>query len=165
MLLWVIRHADAVRSTKLDDDARPLSALGMTQARRLARYFHTRLQPTAIWSSPLVRARQTAETIAEAVPSATLRIVEALAPGSSVREIIHEVDAAPPSACVLVGHEPTMSALVSRLLSGDDSTHVRFAPSTTVLLEAETAIRAGECRLLECLSPDLLETLFPTQAP
>ncbi len=149
MLLWVIRHADAVRSTKVDDDARPLSALGMTQARRLARYFQTRPLPIALWSSPLVRARQTAEAIAEAVPSTTLRIVETLAPGSSVRDIIHEVHAASSSPCVLVGHEPTMSALVSRLLSGDDSAHVRFAPSTTVLLEAETAVRAGECRLLE----------------
>jgi phosphohistidine phosphatase len=159
MRLWVIRHADAVRSPLLEDDELPLTDLGRNQAARLARYLHRRATPGLLWSSPLLRARQTAEPIEQAFPSVSLHIVEALAPGNGSRAIIDELRNGAAGECILIGHEPLTSRLVSRLVSGDDALRVRFSPATLVLVETPDPLGIGSGLLLECVPPELLETL------
>ena len=63
MLVYLIRHAHALDGA--DDVARPLSQRGREQVRALARLLgaHDIFQPAAIWHSPLVRARETAELL------------------------------------------------------------------------------------------------------
>ena len=159
MRLWVIRHAAAVRSSLLEDDERPLSDLGREQAGRLARYLRRRAAPDLLWSSPLLRARQTAEPIQAAFPSIPFHLVDALAPGNGTRQIIDELRNGAAGECILIGHEPLTSHLVSLLVSGDDALRVRFAPATVALVETPDPIRIGSALLLECAPPELLATL------
>lgn len=159
MRVWVIRHAEAVRSSAMDDDERPLSDLGREQAGRVARYLHRRAAPDLLWSSPLLRARQTAEPIQAAFPSIPFHLVDALALGNGSRQIIDHLLKEAAGECILVGHEPLTSHLVSRLVSGDDALRVRFAPGTVALVETPDPVRIGYALLLECAPPELLATL------
>jgi len=64
--VWLIRHADAyVGLESLNEGVLdpPLSSVGLDQAARLARRLSD-IPLGAVWSSPLLRARQTAEAIA-----------------------------------------------------------------------------------------------------
>ncbi len=68
--LYLIRHArqlsaDAPDDQLLPDDQDGLTARGLDQARRLANYVEARIKPDALYASPLLRARQTAQAITD----------------------------------------------------------------------------------------------------
>jgi broad specificity phosphatase PhoE len=62
---WLVRHADCYQNITDATDP-PLSALGRDQARRLAARVR-RAQPAAVYSSPLLRAIETARAISDDV--------------------------------------------------------------------------------------------------
>lgn len=118
----LIRHAEAVDETlALRDPHRHLTARGREQARTLGlRLAALAIAPTAIWTSPLVRALQTAELVALGMGTAALvEVVPALAPDGSQHEVAGAVRALAANTCVmLVGHEPSMSAIGGLLVGG-----------------------------------------------
>src|SRR3954469_3978509 len=64
MLLYILRHADAETEAPTDDE-RPLSRKGFEQADRVARFCRkNEIRPALVLTSPLPRARQTAEPVA-----------------------------------------------------------------------------------------------------
>src|SRR5919205_2931793 len=66
--LFMLRHADAgdPEAWTGDDAERPLSPKGEAQAERLATFLHgVRFAADAVISSPKVRARRTAEIVAD----------------------------------------------------------------------------------------------------
>ena len=120
MQVFLIRHADAVDETlELRDPARHLTALGRAQARALGERmrWHDCI-PTHVWTSPLVRALQTAELVTATLHSeALIEVVPALAPDGSPRDVVAAVQALPAEAGVmLVGHEPAISAIGALLV-------------------------------------------------
>jgi len=64
-VIWLVRHGDCYEGMAEGSDP-PLSALGRTQAARLAQRVK-RVGATAVYSSPLRRAVQTARTIGDDV--------------------------------------------------------------------------------------------------
>ena len=95
-----------------------------SDGRRQARGIGDRLRwhdcaPTHIWSSPLVRAVQTAELVAAGLASEIpVETMPALAPDENPRGVIAALAALPADATViLIGHEPGLSA-VGALLVG-----------------------------------------------
>jgi len=120
--LFLVRHADAVDETLwLRDPHRHLTPHGRRQARELGdrMRWHDCL-PTHIWTSPLVRAVQTAELVAGGLHSeAAVEVRPALAPEGSPREVVVAIRAlAAGSAVLVVGHEPSLSA-IGALVIGD----------------------------------------------
>jgi phosphohistidine phosphatase len=119
--VFLVRHAEAVEETlSLRDPYRHLTSQGRQQARALG----DRLRwhdciPTRIWSSPLVRAVQTAELVATGLNcEADVEIVVDLAPDGNAREVQAALRALPAGAAVmLVGHEPSMSAIGSLVVA------------------------------------------------
>jgi len=125
--VFLIRHAEAVDETlELRDPLRHLTAHGRMQARSLGDRlrWHDCL-PTHIWTSPLVRAVQTAELVAIGLESKiAVEVAPALAPGESERAVEAALHALPAEACiVLIGHEPGMSGIGAVLVGAAD-----FAP-------------------------------------
>jgi phosphohistidine phosphatase len=118
MLVFLVRHAHAEKGEP--DAVRPLSQRGRDEASALARQLaghHSR--PGLILTSPLVRARQTAEAIADQI-GVELRVDERLAPGATlllVREAIQDADGDGPIA--VVGHQPDLSEVAFEL-TGED---------------------------------------------
>lgn len=123
----MIRHAEAIDETlELRDVMRHLTAAGRTQATSLGdRLRWHDCTPTHIWTSPLVRAVQTAELVATGLASTIpVEVMPALAPGESARSVLAALQALAADACVLlVGHEPGISGIGSLLVGAAD-----FAP-------------------------------------
>jgi phosphohistidine phosphatase len=122
--VFLIRHAEAIDETlELRDPARHLTGAGRTQAASLGdRLRWHDCAPTHIWTSPLVRAVQTAELVATGLASTiAIEVIPALAPGESERSVVAAVQALRPDACVLlVGHEPGLSGIGELLLGVAD---------------------------------------------
>ena len=118
MLVFLVRHAHAEKGEP--DASRQLSQRGRDEASALARQLAGHdSRPGLVLTSPLVRARQTAEAIADEV-GAELRVDERLAPGATlllVREAIQEVDGDGPFA--VVGHQPDLSEVAFELTGQD----------------------------------------------
>src|SRR4051812_521069 len=125
MNVFILRHGLAVEpgSAGFAKDAdRPLTAKGERKLWKIGEAIEE-LEICFDWvlSSPYVRARQTAEIIAEALGvSKKLEFCEALTPPGSPAKLIETVDAKPPPPknVLLVGHEPYLSELISLLISG-----------------------------------------------
>jgi phosphohistidine phosphatase len=121
MEIYFLRHAEAMKSVGSNDAERPLSEAGVAQMEKEASSIaRLGLRPDLVISSPLVRARQTAEIVAR-----TLRLREAtrvddrLAPGFGPEElalILREHGTC--AALMLVGHEPDFSRTISACTGG-----------------------------------------------
>ena len=102
------------------DPHRHLTPTGRRQAKGIGdRLRWHDCTPTHIWSSPLVRAIQTAELVAAGLASEIpVETMPALAPDESPRSVIAALAQLPAEASIiLVGHEPGLSA-VGALLVG-----------------------------------------------
>src|SRR6185295_8830924 len=77
-----------------------------------------------ILSSPYVRARETAEIVADSFKAQELlELTETLIPGGDCNELISSLlrKRPVPDSVLLVGHEPSLSELISFLVSGGRS--------------------------------------------
>ncbi len=116
MLLFLVRHAHSDPGEP--DDLRPLSTRGREEARALAEQLAAHATPPRlVLSSPLLRAKETAEVIADAV-SAQLRIEERLAPGTTV-EGLSDAVAGADDAVAAVCHQPDCSEIALELTGND----------------------------------------------
>jgi phosphohistidine phosphatase len=150
---YFLRHGIAVEPDewKGRDFDRPLTREGIERMEREARAIAgLSLELDAIVTSPLLRARQTAEIVRSQLK---LRgeIIEdrRLAGGFDARrlsEILAEHDRA--QAIMLVGHEPTMSAAIGRSI-GDASIELKKAALAGVAFSGASATRGT----LICLIP------------
>jgi phosphohistidine phosphatase len=109
--LFVVRHAEAAPGEP--DELRPLTAAGRDTARALGERLAP-AQPEAVLSSPLLRARETAEQIARAAGVATAPD-ERLAPGASADTVREALADRSGSTIVVVGHQPDCSEIVLEL--------------------------------------------------
>ena len=130
--LYLIRHAIAEeRGEKWpDDNKRPLTEEGIARMRKAARGL-ARVGVTldAVLTSPLVRARQTAEIVAAASDSKPPLVnVESLTPDGGYAAIVADLEKHARKAVriALVGHEPLMGELAGRIAPD------RIAPSDRV---------------------------------
>jgi phosphohistidine phosphatase len=124
MQVYLIRHAQAEDGA--DDAARPLSAKGRKQIREMAAFLKRSdlFQPGEVWHSPLVRARETAELLVKRLAlSARLVEVAGLEPEGDPAILARRLAGLNRSVAV-VGHEPHLSALATRLLAGRAQTPV-----------------------------------------
>lgn len=120
MKLYLVRHGEAVeKSEMISEPHRYLTSHGRDCFRITARTVAKEVvAPDCILTSPLVRAVQTAEILAETLAfTGPLRVAEELAPGFDRRGLDLLLDRCfPASELVLVGHEPDMGFLVASLL-------------------------------------------------
>ena len=123
MKLFFLRHGLAGDRSewKGNDATRPLTDNGVEKMQRTAATLaQLDLELDAIITSPLVRARQTAEIVAQQLGLDSKLVEDArLAPGFDVKQL-HAVllDHPDANALMFVGHEPDFSATISALVGG-----------------------------------------------
>jgi phosphohistidine phosphatase len=116
MLVFLIRHAHAEKGDP--DQLRPLSERGRDEARAVARQLAEHEAPPAlVLTSPLLRARQTAEPIAQQT-GAELRVDDRLAPGATPDALLATLDDEQGPVAV-VGHQPDFSEIAFALTGSD----------------------------------------------
>jgi len=123
MEIYFLRHGDAGTTAgwKGSDAERPLSKEGTARMEEEAAAI-AELRPTLdmVLTSPLVRARQTAEIVARKLRlMKALFVEERLAPGfeaSLLQQIL--VERHPTRGVMVVGHEPDFSRVISACIGG-----------------------------------------------
>ncbi len=165
MQLLVVRHAPAgdkivFAQSGRPDDERPLTDEGRRKMRDGATGLRRLIERLdAIATSPLQRALETAEILAEAFDSSTLETVEALSPGSPPSELMPWLERQPAASSVaVVGHEPHLSGLVSWLLCGSTRAVVELGKGAACLLDLDKPA-ARQARLLWLAPPRVLRRL------
>lgn len=123
MLITFLRHATAEDTSLSKADAdRALIDKGEKQVKRLAAFCQAnQLIPGAIYSSPLLRAQQTANRLRERLPGCpTPQIVDWLSTNTSASILLSELSKLAEQGLDdvwLVGHEPDFSEIIARALA------------------------------------------------
>jgi len=166
MDLYLLRHGLVVeRGTPgfENDDTRPLTPKGRRQLRKISAAFQTlELDFDLILSSPLVRARQTAEIVAAQMKlKKNLVFADELSPGGSAKNLVEKILSLKPlpKNLLLVGHEPDLGKLISFLVSGKTSAGFALKKAGLAKLEVKS-LHAGQCATLAwLLTPSQLKLL------
>jgi phosphohistidine phosphatase len=126
MRLVLVRHAEAAPGTP--DDLRTLTSEGYEQARALGERLRADgIRPDAVLSSPLLRARQTAEALGFGEPEGD----ERLAPGATP-ETVRDAIAGRGDTVVVVGHQPDCGRVAASLTGGEEP---RFPPAGVAVID------------------------------
>jgi phosphohistidine phosphatase len=151
MELLLIRHGEAEPpQAAADDEKRELTEDGRQDVRSMAEVLlRAELRPEAIFTSPLVRARQTGDVLAQ-VLGVEARPDDRLRPGATLGGVQAVVNEGRVSRVLLVGHEPDLSTIVRELTGG----RVKMRTSGVARVAADR-IEPGAGVLLSLLSPDL----------
>ncbi len=155
MKLYLVRHGEAVAD--LIDPARPLSPKGNAEVCRVAEFLKTsNISVECIWHSTKLRARQTAELLAQAVAQKPrLQERKGLSPNDPVEEL-EQALAGQRQDLMIVGHLPLLAELASLLLAGDPVIrHTAFPPAGVVCLERPGR---GAWQVRWMVTPELLDS-------
>jgi phosphohistidine phosphatase len=130
MLVFLVRHAHSEPGDP--DELRILSERGQAEAQALGeRLAGHETPPRLVLSSPLVRARQTAEHIARAAGTEAV-VDERLAPGATA-ELLHEAVSGVEGPVAAVTHQPDCSEIALALTGSDPG----FPPASVAELEVD----------------------------
>lgn len=146
MKLTIIRHAIAVPSGAegMADDDRPLTKKGRRRFQEVARALAEVCErPDVLLTSPLPRAAETAQIAAEAWGSVTPTSEPVLAEGSIDQILALLAKQAPDQHVAIVGHEPTVSALLARLLGSGAGKRFAFRKGGVAHLDIPGALSEG----------------------
>jgi phosphohistidine phosphatase len=165
MEVILIRHAKSETrdpNSWPDDDQRPLSVEGRAEQRSAARAMKKMgIKFDFIVTSPLLRARETADLVAKGYRwTEAPQVAEELAHEYSVGAVVKLLAKFPPdSAVALVGHEPDFSDLASALISKSRDVNIAVKKSGVVGIEFDGPAEVGKGTLLYHLKPGHLRKL------
>ncbi|MCI0748475.1 MAG: phosphohistidine phosphatase SixA [Verrucomicrobia subdivision 3 bacterium] len=164
MEIYLLRHGIAAErgSHTGPDEERALTAEGVRKVRRVAQAMRVmRLSFDSVFSSPLVRALETAELVAKSLRlKKRLRVTEHLVPGTPTGTQIAWLRSLRPApgSVLLVGHEPNFSELASRLLTGQERLAIEFKKAGLCKITAEPP-GSGHGTLEWLLTPRQMELM------
>ncbi|MEO8510676.1 MAG: histidine phosphatase family protein [Chloroflexota bacterium] len=155
MILYFLRHGKADEPRSADDDARALTDDGIAALRAAApAWRRLNLRPDLVLSSPLARARQTAELVCEAV-GGTPTIDDRLAPGATWGDFARAMAAQPDARRVLfVGHEPDLSRAIVELTG---ASAIRMRKGGLACLEFYGVPEPGGAEIAWLIDPDVYD--------
>ncbi len=142
MKIYLVRHGEAVSEDDAGSDRdRWLNANGRESVRVLGRLLReSNVEPDAIVCSPLPRATQTAELLAQSLDYlGVIQSLRSLEPAAQPRVAASEIQQAG-RAVIVIGHEPSISMLGAHILGRPS-----FPP-----------FRTAQCCFLENNKPTLM---------
>ena len=150
MNLYLVRHAEAIeRSGTTPDASRYLTTKGRLAFRKVARRVRRgRIAPDVIFTSPLLRAVQTAEILAERLKyQGDVFVANELSPGFDLRALRFLLArTGDPREVALVGHEPDLGTLAAMLLDVPGGFPLR--KGAVLAMEADGSARKGSAKFL-----------------
>ncbi len=166
MKVLLVRHAKAEprpRSglSRQRDERRRLTPGGRKDMAKVAKGLR-RLVPAidVLATSPLTRARETAEVLARRYDHDDIADVAALSPGSEPQALVEWLRGQRKGALiVLVGHEPDLGGFAGYLLTGRRETFLPLKKGGACLIDLADGPAAGKGRLEWLLPPGALRKL------
>ena len=165
----LLRHGIAVEREEWsgDDSERPLTERGAKRVSQVAAGLKwLEVQPTHIYSSPLVRAIETADILQASlsIPSAVKR-VEELLPDANPDRLLGLFRDLPDECCVIcVGHEPHLGLAASMMLTGRPSTAFPFKKAGACMIELPSPPKISRGVLRWWMEPAQLRALGKKRA-
>jgi len=155
MNLYLLRHGlagDLEAHGLAQDSERPLTSKGERKLWRIAEAVKgLELSFDVILSSPYLRARQTAEIIAQALHLGhEIEFSETLTPSGNPKKLVELLKKIGREHVLLVGHEPHLSEFISLLVSGKSGLSVVMKKGGLCKLTIES-LSCGRCAALEWL--------------
>ena len=166
--LYLIRHAIAADRGEEwpDDDKRPLTARGVARFKEVVEGLK-KLEAgiDEIFTSPLVRAKQTADLLAAGLPGKpTVKILDALAPGHTPGSLMAQLArTARRRRIALVGHEPSLGELAAHLIGAGRALPFKKGGVCRIDVESLTSRRPGA--LTWFVQPKMLRGLVRRTKP
>ena len=163
-MLYLLRHgiAEDLGGNIMRDADRPLSPLGIERTERALEGLDRvmELYPDVILTSPLLRARETAEICSDKLKGKQ-PIVQTplLEPGVPTSEILQWLDHQDWTSMVLVGHVPDLSMLAGLALSSNDILDISFKKASVCCIRFYHHIQPGHGELEWHLQPRILRSL------
>jgi phosphohistidine phosphatase len=162
MDLILIRHAEAGErdpNSWPDDDLRPVSADGQRKQIAAAEgMLRLGIEFDFLVTSPLLRARQTAEILAQAYAWKEPPLADdILGHGCTTAAVVKLLAKFPPTASVaLVGHEPAFSKVAAALVGRSADAALRLRKSGIIGIRFDGPAVAGQGMLEYLLKPGQL---------
>ena len=162
MDLYIIRHAIAVdegTSEYEEDSQRPLTDKGKKKMRQIAKGLRALgVDFDLILSSPYVRAKETAEILADVFKAKTdVVFSENLVPMGDPDLLIAEMNEKyNVNSIALVGHEPFLSALVGLLVSDNASIDMTLKKGGVCRLSTDDLHHTRKATLEWLITPGIL---------
>lgn len=161
MDLYIVRHAAAHGrdfDRWPDDGERPLTAEGGEKFRPVARKMGEVAGVEVVFSSPFVRAWQTAEILQREAGWPAPKLLPELEPESVPHKTLRALeDYDHPQSVALVGHRPHLHELAAFLLTGEvGGIDVRIKKGGVVALRFDDELVPGEAALRWLLTPGLV---------
>ena len=146
--LYLVRHAIAAErgGDWPDDDKRPLTARGVARFKEsVAGLVRLGVAVDEIFTSPLIRAKQTADLLASGLPGKpSVKVLEALSPGHAPGSALAQLaKAARRRRIALVGHEPGLGELTAHLIGAGRALPFKKGGACRIDVESLTSRRAG----------------------
>ena len=161
--VYIVRHGIAEDySTAGSDAARRLSPEGIEKTGLAARGMkRIGVDPDVILSSPLARAKETAEIISAILDDTKLQISRSLAPSLDFEWALTDAHKhLNPRRIMLVGHQPDLGLLASLLLTGDpDSAYLPFRKASAACIQVTGSAKLLRGTLLWFVTPAQLRAL------
>ncbi len=162
MNLYIIRHAIAVDEDTPeyeDDSQRPLTDKGKKKMRQIAKGLRTLgVDFDLILSSPYVRAKETAEILADVFKiKKELELSDNLVPMGDPDLLISEINEKySANSIALVGHEPFLTALIGLLVSENVGMEMTLKKGGVCRLATDDLHHARKAALEWLLTPGIL---------
>lgn len=159
MELYLIRHADALALGErgiTDDAERPLSEKGEEEARAVgAALARKGIVLDRLYTSPLLRARQTAEAILKAWsrPAMDLQTCAQLVPGVNPRRLARFLEKDGGAKVGLVGHMPHLARVIGWLI-GKKKAQLDLAKAGVAYVSCNEGMSKGDGVLHWMVAPD-----------
>lgn len=163
MNLYIMRHAEAEEhAVSGADEARSLTARGRDRTQDAARGLRALgLRFDAIVTSPLLRAAQTAELVADEYSNnPPPQVLPALSPDIEPRDAIAALAPFARQGSVLaVGHEPQLGKIAAVLLNSNGAVAIRFKKGACIALALPKNVEPGAAELRWMLTQRQLRKL------
>ena len=146
--LYLVRHAIAAERGEdwPDDDKRPLTARGVARFKEsVSGLSRLGVVVDEIFTSPLIRAKQTAELLAAGLPGKpSVKVLDALSPGHTPGSVLAQLaKGARRRRIALVGHEPGLGELAAHLIGAGRALPFKKGGVCRIDVESLTSRRAG----------------------
>ena len=166
MDLFLIRHAIAESLGKQDefsDEKRVLTAEGRNRMREAINgLIKLGVEIDLILTSPFARAIETAEILAAAVGLAKkdIRQTANLAPGAAAESLFTEIKGhAGAVAVALIGHQPDLGGLISRIIQGDGALSIQLKKGGVCCVNVTETVPSLRGDMMWMLTPKQLRLL------
>jgi phosphohistidine phosphatase len=165
MKLLLLRHAiaeeqDEFARTGKDDRLRPLTEEGRKKMKQGAKGLRQLLPDVDLLAtSPLTRAAQTGAIVDSVYGGLAEVEIEELSPEATPTDFLRWLRKQKAGTVAAVGHEPSISLILSWLLTGSERRIFSFRKGGACLIEFPGEVGGGTATLLWALAPGQLRDL------